>query len=93
MNSEVLLELENKIERAVSLVVDLRKEKEKLESENQSLKRQLEDFKKEIEEYKKQLRNEFSGSLKSDAGFDSREIRKRLKKLTGKLAALEDSWN
>ena len=93
MNSEVLLDLENRIGEAIDMIADLREEKEKLDTENQSLKKQLEQFKTEIEEYKKKSKNEFSDPARSGGDFNGLEIKKRLKKLVGKLAALEDSWN
>ncbi len=93
MNSEVLLDLENRIGEVIDLIADLRKEKEKLAAENQSLKQQLDKFKTEIEEYKKKAKDEYSDPARSGGDFNGLEIKKRLKKLAGKLAALEDSWN
>ena len=85
--------MEKKIDEAIKMIVDIRKEKEKLKKENLSLKQQLDSFKTEVKEYKKKLKNEFSGLPLSGGRFDSREVKKRLRKLTAKLAALEDSWN
>lgn len=93
MNSEVLLDLENRIGEVIDLIAGLRKEKEKLAAENQSLKQQLDEFKTEIEEYKKKATVESSNPARSGGDFNGLEIKKRLKKLAGKLAALEDSWN
>jgi len=93
MNSKVLKDLEIKIDEAVRVIADLRKEKEKLERENQSLKQTFIGLKKQIEEQKKKLKDEFSGLAGSNGDSGSREIKKRLKKLADRLAALEDSWN
>ena len=93
MNSEVLQDLERKIDEAIEVIVGLRKEKEKLETENQSLRGQIESFKTIIEEQKEKLKNEFSGSPGSNGDSHSQEIKRRLKKLAVRLAALEDSWN
>ncbi len=93
MNSDVLNDLENKIDRAVGLIVDLRKEKEKLEIENHSLKQELKSLKSKIEEQTEKLKNDFSGFPGSDGDSSGREIKKRLRKLAARLAALENSWN
>jgi FtsZ-binding cell division protein ZapB len=93
MDSTVLLDLERKIGEAINTIVDLRKEKEILKKENLSLNKQLDGLKKEIEEFKKKLRK--NASIVADSALSSAapDIRKRLRKLAGKLAALEDSWN
>ena len=93
MNTEVLLGLERKVDEIIKLIVGLREEKEKLERENQSLKHQLEGVRIEIESLRKEKQSDTSESAGFNLGSDGLDIKKRLRKLAGKLAALEDSWN
>ena len=88
MDKKILQDLEEKIDRAIELIAGLKVEKSKFEKENESLRRQAEESRKKIDELKK------TGTLlASRANFESGEIKARLEKLVGKLAALEDSWN
>jgi len=93
MNAEVIIELEKKVGEAISLIARLREEKEKLEGENQSLKHELENIRKKLEEYGRQRKKDNSESAEGMSGPEGRDIKKRLRNLAVKLAALEDSWN
>ena len=84
MDLKIISDLENKIGRAAQMIADLKDETAKQKKENQEIRRQF-------DEYRKELRK--SEALVSRPGFDSREIKERLEKLAGKLAALEDSWS
>lgn len=92
MDTKLLLDLEKKVGEAVNLIAELRKEKENLQGENRSLKNQIENLSKEIKEYKSKVQKA-SSKAASGGEVDGGLIRKRLRKLAGKLAALEDSWN
>ena len=93
MSSRILQDLEQKVDRAVNLIAGLRSEKNKLEKENESLRRQVGDLRKKIEDYEKSLSKISANPAASRPGFDGQAIKRRLQKLAGKLAALEDSWN
>jgi regulator of replication initiation timing len=91
MNSEFITDLEKNIKRAVQLIASLRDQKSNLEKENESLRRQVESLRNEVDEQAKALSAKSAAPVKGD--FDHPEIKVRLEKLVGKLAALEDSWN
>lgn len=93
MDLKVISDLENKIGRAVNMIADLKNETAKQKKENENLKRQLDGYRKEFETYEKNVMFKKSKAPVSQSGFDSRKIKERLKKLAGKLAALEDSWS
>ena len=88
MDTNILQNLEEKIDRAVEIIANLKVEKSKLEKENESLRRQTEELRINMVELKKS-----EASLVSKANLENGEIKARLEKLVGKLAALEDSWN
>jgi FtsZ-binding cell division protein ZapB len=88
MDTNVLQNLEEKIDLAIKHIDGLKVEKSKLEKENESLRRQLEELQINVDELKKS-----EALLVSKANLESGEIKARLEKLVGKLAALEDSWN
>jgi FtsZ-binding cell division protein ZapB len=93
MDSRIISNLEEKIDRAVELIRGLRNEKEEQEKEKDKLRHQLSECRKDFEEYKKSTKLKTHRAAKSPPAFDSRVVKERLKKLAGKLAALEDSWN
>ncbi len=93
MNIEMLNDLEEKIDRAVTIIAGLKNDKQKLERENESLRRQAEDFRKEFEDYKSSEKQKFDNLLATHREIDGKVIKDRLEKLVGKLAALEESWN
>ncbi len=84
MDLKIISDLENKIGRAAQMIADLKDETAKQKKENQKLLSQFDEYRKEFEK---------SEALVSRPGFDSRELKERLEKLAGKLAALEDSWS
>jgi FtsZ-binding cell division protein ZapB len=88
MDTNILQNLEEKIDRAVEIIANLKVDKAKLEKENESLRRQTEEFRNNIDVLKNS-----EASLVSRANLENGEIKARLEKLVGKLAALEDSWN
>ena len=92
MDLKIIADLENKIDRAIELIAGLSGDKLKLEKENASLKRRLEDLQGELDEYIKRTRSQVAKISSSRSDFDSRTVKKRLEKLAGRLAALEDSW-
>lgn len=92
MNNDVILGLEKKVDEIIGQIVVLREEKEKLEKENHSLKHQLEGVKMEIEGLRSKQK-ETSRTASRNLDSDGLAIKKRLQKLAGRLAALEDSWN
>jgi regulator of replication initiation timing len=91
MNSEIIRDLEENIERAMQVIATLRDQKSILEKENVSLRGQVESLRKQLEEQKKAISTKAKASRQLD--FDSREVKVRLEKLVSKLAALEDSWS
>ena len=92
MTINIIVDLESKVDRAVELIADLRKNKQKLEKENEDLNRRVENLSTEFEEYKKTAEKKITEAVNSQPDFDVDEVKKRLSKLSGKLAALEDSW-
>jgi hypothetical protein len=70
----------------------LKEKNKKIEEENKSLKLRLEDLRGEYAGYRKEMEKKIAETSDSRAGFDGDEIKKRLTKLAGRLAALEDSW-
>lgn len=93
MDSRIISNLEDKIDRAVMMIRGLKNEKEKQQKEKEKLRQQLNEFRTELEEYKRTTKLKPHRAAKSPPPFDSRMVKERLKKLAGKLAALEDSWN
>ena len=93
MDSRIISNLEEKIDRAVEMIRGLKIEKEEQAKEKEKLRHQLNEFRKDFEKYKKGTNLKNPRAAKSPPAFDSRIIKERLKKLSGKLAALEDSWN
>ena len=93
MDLKVISDLENKIGRAVNMIADLKNVTAKQKKENENLKRQVDGYRKEFETYEKNVMFKKSKAPVSQSSFDSRKIKERLKKLAGKLAALEDSWS
>ena len=92
MNISIITDLEEKVNRAVDLIGDLKKLNTVLKEENDSLKGRLEDLRNEFEGYKTEVSRKIADTSASRGNFDAEEIKKRLSKLAGKLAALEDSW-
>ena len=92
MNISIITDLEEKVNRAVDLIGDLKKLNTVLKEENDSLKGRLEDLRKEFNGYKTEVARKIADTSASRPNFDTDEIKKRLSKLAGKLAALEDSW-
>ena len=88
MDTNILQNLEDKIDRAIEIIAGLKVEKSKLEKENESLRRQTEELRSDLTEMKKS-----EALFASKANTENGEIKARLEKLVGKLAALEDSWN
>jgi FtsZ-binding cell division protein ZapB len=93
MDSRIISNLEDKIDRAVKMIRGLKNEKEKQQKEKEKLRQQLNEFRKDFEEYKKNTKLKSHRAAKTSPVLDSRKVKERLKKLAGKLAALEDSWN
>lgn len=92
MDMNIITDLEEKVNRAVGLIADLKKLNTVLKEENDSLKGRLEDLRVEFEKYKKNVSKKIADASASRSDFDTDTIKKRLSKLAGKLAALEDSW-
>jgi FtsZ-binding cell division protein ZapB len=88
----IITDLEDKVNRAVDLIADLKKRNTNLKEENDSLKGRLEDLRVEFERYKTNISGKIAESSGSRSDFNVEEVKKRLSKLAGKLAALEDSW-
>ncbi len=93
MDSRIISNLEEKIDRAVELIRGLKDENREQEKEKEKLRHQLSECQNDFEEYRKNAKLKTQGAAKSSSAFDSRVIKERLKKLAGKLAALEDSWS
>jgi regulator of replication initiation timing len=89
MNSEIIRDLEENVERAMQAIAGLKNQKSILEKENESLRRQVESLRKQLEENVRSAGAEAS----RHHGFDGRDIKARLESLVTKLAALEDSWS
>ena len=92
MDNNIIADLEDKVDRAIQLIAGLKDKNKKIEEENTTLKRRLEDLKSEFDSYKKKSEKRIADASASRVDFDSEEMKKRLSKLAGKLAALEDSW-
>lgn len=92
MDMNIITNLEEKVNRAVDLIGDLKKLNTVLKEENDSLKGRLEDLRIEFEKYRKDVSKKIADASASRNDFDTDEIKKKLSKLAGKLAALEDSW-
>ena len=92
MNDKIITDLEDKVDRAIQLIAGIKDKNKKIEEENTTLKRRLEDLKSEFETYKKKTEKRIADASASRIDFDSEEMKKRLSKLAGRLAALEDSW-
>jgi len=92
MDSRIFADLEEKVDRAIEIIAGLRENNKKIEEENRSLKRQLEDLRIEFGKYKRDMAKKTADTSVSRIDFDSEEVKKRLSKLAGRLAALEDSW-
>ncbi len=93
MDLKIISDLDDKIGQAVGMIADLKNETAKQKKENENLRRQVDGYRKEFETYKKKVMFEKSKAPVPQSSFDSRRIKERLKKLAGKLAALEDSWS
>jgi ABC-type phosphate transport system auxiliary subunit len=92
MVNNTIIELEEKVGRAIELIAGLKDKNKKIEEENMSLKQRLEDLRTEFDGYKDDMENKFADASDSRVDFDYDEVKKRLSKLAGRLAALEDSW-
>lgn len=92
MNLDIINDLEEKVGRAIELIAGLKDNNKKIEEENMSLKRRLEDLRTEYDSYKRDAEKRIADTSGSRTYFDCEEVKKRLSKLAGKLAALEDSW-
>ena len=92
MNLNIIADLEEKVNRAIDLIAGLKEDNKKIEEENKSLRHQLEDLRSEYNGYRKQMEKKIAETSGSRADFNGDEIKKRLLKLAGRLAALEDSW-
>jgi hypothetical protein len=90
MDSEIIKDLEKNIRHAVKVIASLKDEKLNIERENESLRHQVELLRKQVEEQQKALTK---AEASHHRNIDNQEIKVRLEKLVGKLAALEDSWN
>jgi chromosome segregation ATPase len=89
--SSVIKNLENNISRAIETIAELRNEKSKIEKENESLRRRIGELQGLLAEQKKAIsRDEANRHARKDS--ELQEVKARLEKLVGKLAALEDSW-
>lgn len=92
MDFNIITDLEEKVNRAIDLIAGLKEDKKKIEKENTSLKRRLEDLRSEYDGYRKEMEKKIADTSGSGPDFNGDEIKKRLLKLAGRLAALEDSW-
>lgn len=92
MDLNIITDLEEKVNRAIDLIAGLKEDNKKIEEENKSLRRQLEDLRSEYNGYRKQMEKKIAETSGSRTDFNGDEIKKRLLKLAGRLAALEDSW-
>ncbi len=88
----IISELEDKVERAIKLIAGLKENNKAVEKENESLKLRLEDLQIKFDKYKKDVEKKIAESSEPGSDFDGQEIKQRLTKLAGRLAALEDSW-
>ncbi|UCE67831.1 MAG: cell division protein ZapB [Candidatus Zixiibacteriota bacterium] len=92
MNLNIINDLEEKVGRAIELIAGLKDNNREIVEENMALKRRLEDLRTEYDSYKKSVEKRIADASGSRTDFDSEEVKKRLSKLAGRLAALEDSW-
>ncbi|UCC80562.1 MAG: cell division protein ZapB [Candidatus Zixiibacteriota bacterium] len=92
MNLDMISDLEEKVGRAIELIAGLKDKNKKIEEENMSLKRRLEDLRAEFDGYRKDAEKRAADASGSRIDFDCEEVKKRLSRLAGRLAALEDSW-
>jgi len=92
MDLDVIADLEEKVGRAIELIAGLKDKNKKTEEENMSLKRRLEDLRADYDNYRKDAEKRIADASGSRIDFDCDEVKKRLSKLAGRLAALEDSW-
>ena len=91
--SNLIKDLEGKVNRAIVTIDGLNSENSKLERENESLRRQVEDLQVRIGELEMALAKIPESSPASFDGPDIVMIKDRLQHIAGKLATLEDSWN
>ena len=92
MTINIINDLEEKVNRAIEMIADLKQNKQELEKENENLNRQMDSLKVEFDEYKKTAESKIKEAIDAKPDFDVDEVKTRLSKLAGKLAALEDSW-
>jgi regulator of replication initiation timing len=93
MDTGIIKNLEINVGRAIEMVANLKNEKSTLEKENESLRRRIAELQGQLAEQKKGLVADTEARRKARQSDEYREIKARLNKLVGKLAALEDSWN
>jgi regulator of replication initiation timing len=92
MTINIISDLEEKVNRAIEMIGELKENKRELEKENENLNRQVDGIRAEFDEYKKTAESKISEAINAKPDFDVDEVKTRLSKLAGKLAALEDSW-
>ena len=92
MTINIITDLEEKVNRAIDMIADLKQNKQELEKENENLNRQVDVVRAEFDEYKKTAESKIAEAIDAKPDFDVDEVKTRLSKLAGKLAALEDSW-
>ena len=92
MDKSIITNLEEKVGRAIEVITGLKEDNNKVGKENESLKRRLEDLQIDFDKYKKDVEKKIEEASAPSSDFDSVEIKRRLSKLAGKLAAFEDSW-
>ena len=93
MDSRFLEELEDKINCAVDLINRLKDSKIVLEKDNESLRHQLGNLHGKLASLERENSQRAEDSHAARVSIDVTMIKKRLKSLAGKLAALEESWN
>jgi FtsZ-binding cell division protein ZapB len=92
MDKGIIKNLENNVSRAIDMIANLKKEKSILEKENESLRRRIGEFAGQLAEQKNALAAHDKALRQARPDSELQEVKDRLKKLVGKLAALEDSW-
>ena len=92
MTINIISDLEEKVNRAIDMIGELKENKQELEKENENLNSQIDVVRAEFDEYKKTAESKIAEAIESKPDFDVDEVKTRLSKLAGKLAALEDSW-
>ena len=92
MDKGIIKNLEINVGRAIEMIAYLKKEKSTLEKENESLRRRIGEFAGQLAEQKKALAAHGKALRQARPDSGLQEVRDRLEKLVGKLAALEDSW-